>query len=158
MDLSAIEINPKAVDQLKIIEGVKTYAQSILEYDVDFQRSFVFTKGVLIHINPRMLPVVYDLMYRTSSRCICMVEYYNPTPVEINYCGHPDRLFKRDFAGEMMDKYGDLRLIDYGFNYRRDNNFSCGDENWFLLEKQQKKINSGSGKDSIKTVFCKCFK
>ena len=134
--LSAIEINSKAVEELKKIGGVKTYTQSILEYEVDFQRDFVFTKGVLIHINPEMLPVVYDLMYRTSSRYICVIEHYNPTPVEVNYRGHRERLFKRDFAGELMEEYDDLRLLDYGFVYRRDNNFIYGDENWFLLEKQ----------------------
>ncbi len=136
IDLSAIEINPKAVEELNKIDCVKTYPQSILEYEVDFQRDFVLTKGVLIHINPGMLPVAYDLMYRTSSRYICVIEYYNPTPVEVDYRGHRERLFKRDFAGELMDNYDDLRLLDYGFVYRRDNNFIYGDENWFLLEKQ----------------------
>ena len=31
--------------------------------------------------------------------------------------GHSDRLFKRDFAGEMMDRHPQLQLIDYGFAY-----------------------------------------
>jgi spore coat polysaccharide biosynthesis protein SpsF len=53
----------------------------------------------------------------------------------INYRGHKDRLFKRDFAGELMDKYPDLKLVDYGFVWRRDNNFPQDDGTWFLLEK-----------------------
>jgi hypothetical protein len=62
-------------------------------------------------------------------------EYYNPTPVTVVYRGHRDRLFKRDFAGEMLDKYADLALLDYGFTYHRDANFPQDDANWFLLEK-----------------------
>ena len=70
-----------------------------------------------------------------SKRYICIVEYYNPTPVSVSYRGHDDRLFKRDFAGEMMDKYNDLRLVNYGFVYHRDLNFPLDDLTWFLLEK-----------------------
>jgi spore coat polysaccharide biosynthesis protein SpsF len=95
----------------------------------------VLIKGVLIHINPDELQNVYQKLYNASKRYIVIVEYYNPTPLEINYRGYHDKLFKRDFAGEMMDKYNDLILIDYGFTYYRDNNFIFDDMNWFLLEK-----------------------
>jgi hypothetical protein len=44
-------------------------------------------------------------------------------------------LFKRDFAGEMLERYPDLELIDYGFVYKRDNNFPQDDITWFLLKK-----------------------
>jgi len=92
-------------------------------------------KGVLIHINPDCLARVYEKLYQTALKYICIVEYYNPTPVEISYRGHRDRLFKRDFAGEVLDKYPDLKLVDYGFTYHRDNNFPSGDCTWFLLKK-----------------------
>ncbi|MGE6567285.1 MULTISPECIES: hypothetical protein [Shewanella] len=38
------------------------------------------------------------------------------------------------WAGEMLDKYSDLTLVDYGFVYLRDINFPQDDTNWFLLE------------------------
>jgi pseudaminic acid biosynthesis-associated methylase len=95
----------------------------------------VFTKGVLIHLSPEVLPAVYEKMYESSARYICVAEYYNPTPVEINYRGHGERLFKRDFAGELLDKYPNLRLVDYGFSYHRDPQFPQDDITWFLLEK-----------------------
>lgn len=135
VDLSAIEINQKAAQLVRRISGVTVYNQSILDFVPDRQRDFVFIKGVLIHINPEMLPQVYDLLYRTSSRYISLTEYYNPTPVSVPYRGHGDVLFKRDFAGEMLDRFEDLRLVSYGFSYHRDNNFPQGDANWFLLEK-----------------------
>jgi spore coat polysaccharide biosynthesis protein SpsF len=56
--------------------------------------------------------------------------------VAIAYRGHSDRLFKRDFAGEIMDRHSQLRLVDYGFAYRRDPNFPQDDITWFLMEKR----------------------
>ena len=134
-ELSAVEINQKAVEKLKLLDVEKVYCQSILDYAVDYERDFVFTKGVLIHINPDRLQDVYDLLYKTSRRYICLAEYYNPTPVKVDYRGHKNKLFKRDFAGEMLDRFKDLELLDYGFVYHRDNNFPQDDLNWFLLRK-----------------------
>ena len=82
-----------------------------------------------------MLDNVYQIIYKHTKKYICIVEYYNPTPVEVVYRGHKDKLFKRDFAGEMLNKYKNLKLVDYGFVYKRDNNFPYDDVNWFLLEK-----------------------
>lgn len=135
LELSAIEINQKAVAELHNLEDIKVYHSSILEFTPDYQRDLALIKGVLIHINPDHLPQVYDLLYQSSKRYICLVEYYNPTPVEVAYRGHAGRLFKRDFAGEMLDRFADLQLLDYGFIYHRDNNFPNGDATWFLLEK-----------------------
>ena len=92
-------------------------------------------KGVLIHINPDQLNNVYEKVYNSSNKYILIAEYYSPEPVGVLYHGVEGRLFKRDFAGEMIDHYRDLKLIDYGFVYHRDNSFPQDDLNWFLLEK-----------------------
>lgn len=134
-NLSAIEINASAVNELKKKQDLKVYHSSILEFEADKTREFVFIKGVLIHINPDKLQAVYEKLYQTSNRYICLAEYYSPAPVEIDYRGHSEKLFKRDFAGEILDKYADLKLVDYGFVYHRDSHFAQDDLNWFLLEK-----------------------
>lgn len=133
--LSAIEINAKAAEELRALGYVDVRHQSILEYAPLDTHDLAFIKGVLIHINPEHLNTVYDALYASSHRYVCMIEYYNPTPVSISYRGHTERLFKRDFAGEIMDRYPDLRLVDYGFKYQRDPRFLHGDETWFLMEK-----------------------
>ena len=92
-------------------------------------------KTVLIHINPNMLDVVYEKLHNSSNRYILIAEYYSQAPESIDYRGHSNQLMKRDFAGEMLDKYRDLILVDYGFVYHRDNYFQQDDNNWFLLEK-----------------------
>jgi pseudaminic acid biosynthesis-associated methylase len=73
----------------------------------------------------------------SSKKYICIAEYYNRTPVSINYRGHDERLYKRDFVGEVLDKFPSLTLVDYGFVYHRDPNFPQDDITWFLLEKSE---------------------
>ena len=116
---------------MEIFEG------SILEYEAKKQYDFALIKGVLIHISPSELGNVYDKLYHSSGRYICIAEYYNPAPVTVQYRGNENRLFKRDFAGEFLECYPDIKLIDYGFKYHRDVNFPQDDITWFLMEKQQ---------------------
>jgi len=136
MHRQAVEINPDAAKQLKNLIGESNvFEGSIFDYPVAGKVDLALIKGVLIHINPDMLANVYEKLYQASSRLILISEYYNPTPVSIPYRGHADRLFKRDFAGEMLDKYSDLKLVDYGFAYQRDAAFPGDDGTWFLLQK-----------------------
>lgn len=135
-ECAAVEINQTAVLELKKrLPHVETHHKSIFDFSPNRIHNFAFTKGVLIHINPDMLPVVYDRLYKSSDRYILICEYFNPKPVEVPYRGHSGKLFKRDFAGELLDAFHDLRLVDYGFVYHRDSNFPQDDLTWFLLEK-----------------------
>lgn len=136
---AAIEINNQAVEHLKadpfFDNQIEIFESSILEYVPAKVFDMVLISGVLIHINPDELQNVYEKLYASSKKYICISEYYNPSPVEVSYRGHGGRLFKRDFAGEFLDKYPDCRLVDYGFQYHRDSCFPKDDVTWFLLEK-----------------------
>lgn len=135
--LKAVEINPNAVKLLaNVIGRSNIFEGSIFDYPVSERVSLSLIKGVLIHINPDMLATVYEKLYQASNRFILVCEYYNTSPVAISYRGHSDRLFKRDFAGEMLEKYPDLKLVDYGFVYIRDPAFPQDDITWFLMEKR----------------------
>lgn len=137
LEQHAIEINAVAAEELgKVISPSNIHRGSILEFEPDRVWDLVLIKGVLIHINPECLSQVYEALHTATGRYLLLAEYYNPAPVAIPYRGHTDRLFKRDFCGEILDRYPDLRLIDYGFAYHRDPNFPQDDINWFLMEKQ----------------------
>ncbi len=137
VELKAAEINPDAAKLLAGLIGEKNvYLGSIFDFPITGKVELSLIKGVLIHINPEMLNTVYEKLYQASKRFILVCEYYNPFPVAIPYRGHTDRLFKRDFAGEMLEKYPDLCLVDYGFAYRRDPAFPQDDITWFLMEKR----------------------
>lgn len=132
--LAAVEINPVAFAELQTMDGVEATLGSILDYSPPRRFDMVLIKGVLIHIAPEELPRVYDVAERASARYICLCEYYNPTPVEVPYRGQRNKLFKRDFAGEMLDRFHNLALRDYGFVYHRDP-APLDDCTWFLLER-----------------------
>ncbi len=137
IDAHAIEINVDAAKLLGlVIPPSNIYNSSILDFSSARQWDLTLIKGVLIHINPEVLPQVYDKLVASTSRYLLVAEYYNPAPVAISYRGHNDRLFKRDFAGEIMDRHNQLQLVDYGFAYHRDPNFPQDDITWFLLEKR----------------------
>ena len=136
MQFRGIEINKVAAKTLsKLIDEKNVFQGSIFEYKKKEKVDLTLIKGVLIHTNPDKLNLVYEKLYQASNKYILVCEYYNPSPVAISYRDHSDRLFKRDFAGEMLDKYHDLELVDYGFAYKRDNNFPQDDITWFLLKK-----------------------
>ncbi len=107
------------------------YVASILN-PPDISADLVITCGLLIHIHPDDLWTAYDNLVGATNKYLCIMEYYNPEPVEVPYRDTEETLWKRDFAGELLDRYP-LKLIDYGFAYHRDG--ILDDTTWFLMEK-----------------------
>lgn len=132
---TGIEINLKAAKILRKIPLVDTHQISMFDF-TPTKHDLSFTSGVLIHIDPDKLTEAYEKLYSCSRKYILIQEYYSPNPTEVKYRGHSGQLHKRDFAGEIMNKYPDLELIAYGFQYHRDNNFPLDDSTWFLMKKQ----------------------
>jgi pseudaminic acid biosynthesis-associated methylase len=115
IEVHGIEINADAAKKLaEVVPPAHVHHTSILEFTPARSWDLTLVKGVLIHINPEVLPQVYDRLVASTSRFL---------------------LFKRDFAGEIMDRHPQLQLVDYGFVYRRDPNFPQDDITWFLMEK-----------------------
>jgi spore coat polysaccharide biosynthesis protein SpsF len=130
-ELASVEINTDACSALaSIVDHV--FNQSIQEYDAKEKFELVLIKGVLIHMNPGDLLSTYKKIAASSSKYVLIAEYYNPTPIAIDYRGHKDKLFKRDFAGEFLDANPTWRIQDYGFVYHKDQ-FPQDDLTWFLL-------------------------
>ena len=139
MNLKALKLLHPSIDAKQlgsVIAPANVHNTSILDFTPARQWDLALIKGVLIHINPEVLSQVYDKLFAACGRYLMVAEYYNPAPVAIPYRGHSDRLFKRDFAGELMDCHPQLHLVDYGFAYRRDPNFPQDDITWFLMEKR----------------------
>lgn len=133
MWLCGVEINAQAVREMLTIPRIQAVECSVDEWRPTTKFDMTFTKGLLIHIPPAQLPNVYKALVEASRRWVLVCEYFNPTPVEVPYRGHAGRLWKRDFAGELIDQHG-LQLVDYGFAYSRG---TCPQDNitWFLMEK-----------------------
>lgn len=133
--LTALELNLKAMGQ---IDADLVRLGSILDPDLggEDEWDLCMTRGLLIHIPPEKLPIAYATLYHCSEHYILIAEYYSPKPVEIEYRGQMGLLWKRDFAGEMMDRYPDLKLVDYGFVYDRDPIAPQDNVTWFMMEKR----------------------
>lgn len=134
--LEAIEINAGSARRAQDLGIAKVTNATAIGYVPERTYDLVMICGVLIHFDPAVLPEIYDLLFAASHRHILLFEYYNPQPVEVPYRDHGERLFKRDFAGEMLDRFeGRLKLVDYGFFYHRDPIACSDDATFFLLEK-----------------------
>lgn len=133
--LTGIEINSVAANKANNLKVGKIINNTVTtKITLKKKYDLTFTSGVLIHINPIKLKNVYENLFYFSRKYILINEYYNPKPISVKYRGFKNKLFKRDFAGELLDKYP-LKLLDYGFLYHRDNYFPRDDSNWFLFEK-----------------------
>lgn len=135
--LWGIEPNPKAVKTL-VSEGILDESNAfegagksipLREGSVDF----VFTNGVLIHIHPDELEATCREIHRVSSRYIFCSEYFSVRPESLPYRGHENKLFKRDFGGLYRELFADLRLIDYGFEWKPVTGLD--NMTWWLFEK-----------------------
>jgi spore coat polysaccharide biosynthesis protein SpsF len=137
IDMCGIEINAAAAAELRKLIGPESVVQgSILDFSPKRTWDLVLIKGVLIHTKPDDLAAVYEIARQACGRYILLAEYYSPSPVTIPYRGHDNKLFKRDFAGELCLLFPELELVDYGFAYHRDRAFPQDDITWFLLEKK----------------------
>jgi pseudaminic acid biosynthesis-associated methylase len=133
-ELTGVELNLSAFQNLSRISNLTAIQSSIQDFNPDRQFDLVFTCGVLIHINPIDLPGIYQKIYDLSARYILINEYYNPVPVEIPYRGYSEKLFKRDFAGELIERCQKVSVIDYGFLWQKMQP-SWDNTTWVLLEK-----------------------
>ena len=130
--LSGVEINEEAFNELQVVATESTLS-SIFEFESRSDWDLVFTKGLLIHLHPDDLPKAYKTIYECSRQYILLCEYFNPTPVAIEYRGEKEALWKRDFAGDMLDMYP-LKMLGYGFFWSRDK-YPQDDLHWCLMEK-----------------------
>lgn len=134
----AVEPNDKArgilvEDGVVAPENLRAGIASKIDF-ADGAADFVFTSGVFIHIHPDDLHASMREIHRVSKRYVVSVEYFNDSPAEISYRGHANKLFKRDFGGEWLDLFPDLKPVAYGFEWKR----VTGLDNltWWLFEKR----------------------
>ena len=130
-----VEINKKAFSILKKKHPCAN--RSIINFKSKKKFDLVLITGVLMHQDPKNLKKIYKTMYDLTKKYIYISEYFNPKPIEILYHNERERLYKRDFAKEIWELYPNLKLINYGFQWKQDPFFSggCDDTNWFIFTK-----------------------
>jgi pseudaminic acid biosynthesis-associated methylase len=136
--LFAVEPNKKAAEKLKSQDYVKlTGVRNCDGFHLPFGDSeidLVFTSGVLIHIAPDDLGRATDEIVRVARKYVLCLEYFSHKPVEVPYRNQAGLLFKRDFGGFYLDRFPQLKWVNYGFLWQRE--FPIFDNlNWWLFEK-----------------------
>lgn len=136
--LYAVEPNRKAFDRL--ISQTHFGLEKAWNCDVfqlplaDCSIDLVFTSGVLIHIAPDDLGRATDEIVRVARKYVLCIEYFSHTPVEVPYHEQVGLLFKRDFGAFYLDRFPELKCVNYGFLWERE--FHIFDNlNWWFFEK-----------------------
>lgn len=135
---SIIEISKPAYDFVTSHYRLdKTFNGAILESGFAANSfDLVYTMGVLIHIHPDDLLENMRRMHDYSRQYILMGEYFNRTPVMIEYQGQQNKLFKRDFGKLFIENF-DVALVDYGFLWGHLYDAAGFDDiTWWLFEKR----------------------
>jgi pseudaminic acid biosynthesis-associated methylase len=135
---SIIEISHKAYDFVtKQYKIENSFNGSILDSNFGSKTfDLTFTLTVLIHIHPDDLLLNMSKLYDYSNKYILIGEYFNRTPVMIEYQGQLNKLFKRDFGKLFLENFN-VKLIDYGFLWGHEyDNAGFDDITWWLFEKE----------------------
>lgn len=135
---SVIEISKPAFEFVtQQYELDQSFNGSILEASFEKTFDLVFTMGVLIHIHPDDLLMNMHKIYNYSNKYILLGEYFNRTPVMIEYQGQEDKLFKRDFGKLFIENFP-ATLVDYGFLWGHIYDPAGFDDvTWWLFEKKK---------------------
>ena len=133
-NLYGIELQPYAIKLCRqSTQNIKVVCGSA--FDIPFEDGYfdlVFTSGVLVHIHPSDIVEVMKEIHRCAKDYIWGFEYWAPEYTEVIYRGHPNLLWKTDFAALYMREFSDLVLVkEERLKYR----FNDDVDSVFLLRK-----------------------
>ena len=87
-----VEINKYAFKILK--KKHNAINKSILDFHTKKTFDLVMISGVLIHQDPSKLNKIYHLLNKLSKKYIYMNEYFNPSPVTLDYHGEKNKIIE----------------------------------------------------------------
>lgn len=108
---AGIEINPEAARVARKRYG-NVWCGDITGWPTDlYLRSFVdnwepdiiLTRGCLIHIDPRNLPPVYQMIRDSTASEAVLGEYHAPVATPVRYQGKEGMMWRGDFAAPLID-------------------------------------------------------
>lgn len=72
------------------------------------------TSGVLIHLAPEHLDAALRSLHAASRRYLLSIEYHADEDTPVEYRGHDDMLWKRDYLAHWWRLYPKLELLSWG--------------------------------------------
>lgn len=131
--LSAVEINPRAAQSVRSFGYVEVFEQSLLDFDQPRRWDLVFIRGVLMHLDPELLHLAYDVIDKHAGKYVIINENFSETPEVVPYKGRNDLLMSRHFAQEFCERFKRWHIIADGWDYRHATTPSNRDRRWFVL-------------------------
>ena len=130
--LTGMDVNESACTAMNN-RGIVGIHGAFPDMPIDNKYDLVLTRGFLIHVPMATLPATLDKLYAMSNKFICVAEYYSPSHRRVCYRGDRNAMWTADYAGMLMKRHPDLKLLRYGFEYWQED----GDDiTWFLMEKK----------------------
>jgi pseudaminic acid biosynthesis-associated methylase len=98
-------------------QGLLAYDRSVYdlpEHRIEHQFDLVMTSGVLIHIPPERLDEALTSIHSVAARHILAIEYYAAEDTAVEYRGHQDMLWKRDYGYHYLRLFPSLTCVSMG--------------------------------------------
>lgn len=136
-NMTAVEINTSAADELREIPDLIVHNNTMFEDKHIGTFNLVISRGLLIHIPPEHLNDAYDVLVCSLKRFgyLLVGEYFAPEETEVKYRGLDEALWRRNYGKELIERHG-LELVDYGFVADIDPVCPQDNINWWLLRKK----------------------
>jgi len=115
LGLDAIGCEPGDYARLEAVQqGLLVCGCSVYDLDkVNHVSDLVMTSGVLIHVPPGRLDVALKNIVKTAKRYVLAIEYDGQDEA-IEYRGHQDMLWKRNYGKHYQRLFPGLKLVDVG--------------------------------------------
>ena len=132
-NLTGLEINSETIKLAKTRNSEITFINSsIEEYDSENEKfDLVFTAGVLIHINPKVLDLILNKIIKLTTRYIFGFEYFSEKLEEISYRGNENVCWKQNFPSAYNKLLPEIKTVKEQKFYYKNNSCDIA----FLLEK-----------------------
>jgi pseudaminic acid biosynthesis-associated methylase len=140
--LVGVEPNAHALELARATGAAEFRSGHILELPfADGSFDLVCTVGVLIHVPPKDLGAALAELHRCSRRYLLAAEYAAEEETVVNYRGHGDLLWKRDFLKEYQARFPGLGLVRQGY-WGAEHGFDR--TTWWLLEKPAEAVRKAA--------------
>lgn len=143
LELGGMDINQHAINVLEKDKIGKVNCGSIITDKPKKKYDFVFSRGVLIHINPNEVAKVMKNMADSSKKYVMIFEHYSENVSQPK--GYAKRVeggeqgegyqFWQDFSGKFAELYPDWHVVQEGINTKPGKKPSHGKLHWTIFKR-----------------------
>lgn len=143
LQLAGIEINPHACEIATQAKCADIVCDSIISADLKKKFDLVFSRGVLIHINPDEVAAVMKNMVRHANKYVLIYEHHSPTPIQPKSYANKVKgaqkgegyQFWRDYCGDFQALFPDWTPVTQGVKLQEGQKPKVGSLYWTIFKR-----------------------